>query len=102
MIDLLSSIPDVLAHAPVPLEQAPKPNELLPIKDCAEIAAQQGQAAGKQCAAAAPKPETLAATEVVAYVLADLALILVAARIVGGIFVRLRQPRVVGRSSPAS
>jgi Kef-type K+ transport system membrane component KefB len=34
--------------------------------------------------------------EVVAYVLVDLAIILAAARIVGGIFVRIGQPRVIG------
>ncbi|HYU58949.1 MAG TPA: cation:proton antiporter [Solirubrobacterales bacterium] len=45
---------------------------------------------------ASPPPEALAPTEVIAYVLADLAIILLAARIVGGIFVRIRQPRVVG------
>ena len=44
-----------------------------------------------------PKPpEALAGTEVIAYVLADLAIILIAARIVGGVFVKLKQPRVVG------
>ena len=41
-------------------------------------------------------PEALAGTEVIAYVLADLAIILIAARIVGGLFVRFKQPRVVG------
>lgn len=41
-------------------------------------------------------PEALAGSEVIAYVLADLAIILIAARIVGGLFVKLRQPRVVG------
>jgi Kef-type K+ transport system membrane component KefB len=41
-------------------------------------------------------PEVLAPPDVVAYVLADLAIILVAARLVGWIFVRLGQPRVVG------
>lgn len=43
-----------------------------------------------------PPPESLAPLEVIAYVLADLALILLAARLVGGLFVRLNQPRVVG------
>jgi Kef-type K+ transport system membrane component KefB len=43
-----------------------------------------------------PGPAPLAAPEVFAYVLGDLALILVAAWIVGGIFVKLNQPRVVG------
>lgn len=43
-----------------------------------------------------PPPESLPPSEVIAYVLADLAIILIAARIVGGIFVRLGQPRVVG------
>lgn len=41
-------------------------------------------------------PEVLAPPDVVAYALLDLVIILVAARIVGGIFVWLKQPRVVG------
>ena len=41
-------------------------------------------------------PEALAGAEVIAYVLADLAIILIAARIVGGVFAKLGQPRVVG------
>jgi Kef-type K+ transport system membrane component KefB len=41
-------------------------------------------------------PEVLAPTEVLAYVLADVAIILIAARIVGQIFVSLKQPRIVG------
>jgi Kef-type K+ transport system membrane component KefB len=41
-------------------------------------------------------PEALAPSETIAYVLADLAIILIAARIVGGLFVRFKQPRVVG------
>ena len=41
-------------------------------------------------------PEALSATEVIAYVLADLAIILLVARLVGGLFVKLKQPRVVG------
>jgi Kef-type K+ transport system membrane component KefB len=41
-------------------------------------------------------PQVLAPADVVAYVLAALAIILVAARLVGGLFVRLGQPRVVG------
>lgn len=43
-----------------------------------------------------PAPEVLAPQAVVAYVLADLVIILTAARLVGGLFVRLNQPRVVG------
>ena len=43
-----------------------------------------------------PKPEVIPPTETIAYVLGDLALILIAARIVGQIFVWLKQPRVVG------
>jgi Kef-type K+ transport system membrane component KefB len=46
--------------------------------------------------AAMPPPPVLPGPEVVGYVLADLALILVAAQLVGSLFVRLRQPRVVG------
>jgi Kef-type K+ transport system membrane component KefB len=38
----------------------------------------------------------LTETEVVAYVLLDLALIVAAARLVGWVFVKLRQPRVIG------
>ncbi|MEX2197136.1 MAG: cation:proton antiporter [Thermoleophilaceae bacterium] len=41
-------------------------------------------------------PEALPGGEVVAYVLAALAIILISARIVGGLFVRIGQPRVVG------
>ncbi|MGI8631693.1 MAG: cation:proton antiporter [Solirubrobacterales bacterium] len=41
-------------------------------------------------------PERLAAGEVVAYVLLDLTIILAAARLVGAVFVRFGQPRVVG------
>jgi Kef-type K+ transport system membrane component KefB len=41
-------------------------------------------------------PEVLAPIDVIAYVLADLAIILIAARIVGQIFVWLKQPRIVG------
>ncbi|HEX2032117.1 MAG TPA: cation:proton antiporter [Actinomycetota bacterium] len=43
-----------------------------------------------------PPAEFLPPADVVAYVLADLAIILAAARLVGGLFVRLGQPRVVG------
>ena len=49
-----------------------------------------------ECVAGTPKPESIAPTETIAYVLADLAIILIVARIVGGIFVKLKQPRVVG------
>ena len=38
----------------------------------------------------------LSETEVIAYVLVDLALIVAAARLVGWVFVRLQQPRIVG------
>ena len=41
-------------------------------------------------------PAELPRAEVVGFVLADLAIILIAARLVGGLFVRMRQPRVVG------
>lgn len=43
-----------------------------------------------------PPPEALAPAEVIAYVLAALAIILIAARLVGGLFVKLKQPRIVG------
>lgn len=41
-------------------------------------------------------PDVLTPTEVVAFVLLDLAIILLAARLVGELFVKLRQPRIVG------
>jgi Kef-type K+ transport system membrane component KefB len=41
-------------------------------------------------------PEVLAPVDVIAYVLVDLAIILIAARIVGQLFVALKQPRIVG------
>ncbi len=41
-------------------------------------------------------PESLAGSQVIAFVLADLAIILIAARIVGGLFARFKQPRIVG------
>ncbi len=43
-----------------------------------------------------PPPEVIAPADVVAYVLAGLAIILIAARIVGSIFERFNQPRIVG------
>jgi Kef-type K+ transport system membrane component KefB len=43
-----------------------------------------------------PPPQVLAPDEVVAYVLADIAIILVAARLVGTLFERIGQPRIVG------
>jgi Sodium/hydrogen exchanger family len=45
---------------------------------------------------AADVAHRLTETEVVAYVLVDLAVIVAAARIVGWVFVRLHQPRVIG------
>ncbi|MEK6328635.1 MAG: cation:proton antiporter [Actinomycetota bacterium] len=41
-------------------------------------------------------PEVLPPADVVAYVLADIAIILIAARIVGTLFEKIRQPRIVG------
>src|SRR4051794_11826670 len=89
-------MPTVLAHIAVPFDKwqaLPKAQQALtPISDCAK----QVGAAAKQCVQMAPKPESIAPSETIAYVLADLAIILIAARIVGGIFVKLKQPRVVG------
>jgi Kef-type K+ transport system membrane component KefB len=65
---------------------------LTPIADCAK----QVGAAAQECIAMAPKPESIAPTETIAYVLGALALILVIARIVGWVFVKIGQPRVVG------
>jgi Kef-type K+ transport system membrane component KefB len=42
------------------------------------------------------KPPSLPGDQVLAFVLLDIAIILVAARLVGALFVRLKQPRVVG------
>jgi Kef-type K+ transport system membrane component KefB len=93
---VIQLLPHVLAHDPIPFKKwqgLPKADQALtPIKDCA---AQVGDLA-KQCLAAAPKPESIAPTETIAYVLADLAIILIAARLVGWVFVKLKQPRVVG------
>src|SRR3954462_7012798 len=44
----------------------------------------------------APHPETLGSAQVIGYVIADLVIILVAARLVGAVAVRLGQPRVLG------
>jgi Kef-type K+ transport system membrane component KefB len=96
MLDLLPALPDLLAHDAIPFQEfmekgvGAAKDALEPIKDCP---AQPDPAA---CQAAAPKPESIPPTETIAYVLADLAIILIAARIVGGVFVRLGQPRVVG------
>ena len=74
MTDLLYRIPTFFAHSPKEMGPlAPRPMDF-----------------------DRPRPEAIAPTETIAYVLADLAIILVAARIVGAIFVRLKQPRVVG------
>jgi K+:H+ antiporter len=43
-----------------------------------------------------PHPESLGSAQVIGHVLADLVIILVAARLVGSVFVRLGQPRLVG------
>ena len=96
MLDLTAGIGDVLAHVPVPLDAwrdlAPDAQKLTPIADCAK----QTGAAAKECVAGAPKPEGIDPRETLAYVLGALALILIAARLVGELFVRLGQPRVVG------
>jgi len=75
------------AHVPNPAVQgadcpaAPEPDSLVPLPNCPQ---------------GSPKPETIPGPDVFAYILVDLAIILVVARIVGGVFVRLKQPRVVG------
>ena len=77
----------VLAHLPNPQVMGPDcpmkpvPGDLVPLPNCP---------------AGSPKPETIPPTDAFAYLLLDLAIILVAARIVGGIFVKIKQPRVVG------
>lgn len=77
----------VLAHLPDPKVMGadcpakPMPGDLVPLPNCP---------------AGSPKPETIPPTDAFAYLLLDLAIILVAARIVGGIFVKIKQPRVVG------
>jgi Kef-type K+ transport system membrane component KefB len=86
----------VLAHVPVPFEEwrdLPEAQRgLTPIVDCA----QQVGAAAQECLAMAPRPESIAPTETIAYVLGALALILIVARLVGWVFVKIGQPRVVG------
>jgi Kef-type K+ transport system membrane component KefB len=80
----------------VPFEQwqglSEADQKLTPIADCAK----QVGAAAQECVAAAAKPEAIPPTETLAYVLGALALILVVARIVGWVFVKIGQPRVVG------
>jgi Kef-type K+ transport system membrane component KefB len=61
--------------------EAPKPGDLVPLPNCP---------------AGSPKPETIPGPDVLAYILIDLAIILIAARLVGALFVRFKQPRVVG------
>ena len=89
-------LPGVLAHVAVPFEKWQGLSEgeraLTPIADCAK---QTGEAAA-QCVMMAPKPEAIPPPETLAYILGVLALILIVARIVGGLFVRFGQPRVVG------
>ena len=96
MLDVLAGLPGLVAHDAIPFEQVMQKGAaaaraaLEPIKDCAK------QADPTACQAAAPKPDSIPPTETIAYVLADLAIILIAARVVGAGFVRLGQPRVVG------
>ncbi len=96
MLGALNDITAVLAHIPVPFKDwgalDPAQQALTPIADCAK----QVGAAAKQCVMLAHKPEALAPSDVIAYLLADLAVIMIAARLVGGVFVRIGQPRVVG------
>ena len=96
MLALLQGLTDVLAHAPVPFEEwrslAPDERSLTPIADCAK----QSGAAAKECLSSAPKAESVPPSETIAYVLGALALILIAARLVGSAFAKLGQPRVVG------
>lgn len=93
MLDLIAGLQRfvldnvVLAHAPDTMVSgdacppAPEGGSLVPLPSCP---------------AGSPKPETIPPTEAFAYVLADIALILIAARLVGALFVRIKQPRVVG------
>jgi Kef-type K+ transport system membrane component KefB len=77
----------LLAHAPNPdvtggdCPDQPDPGDLVPLPGCPQ---------------GSPKPETIPPPDVLAYILIDLAIILIAARLVGGLFVRIKQPRVVG------
>lgn len=77
----------VLAHLPNPkltgagCPVKPMPGDLVPLPNCP---------------AGSAKPETIPPPDAFAYLLADIAIILIAARIVGAIFVRIKQPRVVG------
>ena len=77
---LFAHIPNLtLTGADCP--EAPKPGDLVPLPNCP---------------AGSPKPETIPGPDVLAYILIDLAIILIAARLVGALFVRFRQPRVAG------
>lgn len=77
----------LLGHAPTPdlvggdCPEAPQPGDLVPLPNCP---------------AGSPKPETIPGPDVLAYILIDLAIILIAARLVGALFVKIKQPRVVG------
>jgi Kef-type K+ transport system membrane component KefB len=77
----------LLAHVPNPALEgadcpaAPEAGSLVPLPNCVQ---------------GSPKPETIPGPDVFAYILVDLAIILVVARIVGGLFVKIKQPRVVG------
>jgi Kef-type K+ transport system membrane component KefB len=92
MSDLLAGLQNlvantVLAHAPNPMLTGdtcpvkPMPGDLVPLPNCP---------------AGSPKPETIPPPDAFAYLLTDLVIILIAARIVGGLFVKIKQPRVVG------
>ncbi len=77
----------LFAHAPTPdltgadCPDQPSSGDLVPLPGCPQ---------------GSPKPETIPGPDVLAYILIDLAIILIAARIVGALFVRMKQPRVVG------
>lgn len=77
----------LFAHAPnteimgADCPEAPQPGDLVPLPNCP---------------AGSPKPETIPGPDVLAYILLDLAIILIAARLVGALFVKIKQPRVVG------
>lgn len=92
MSDLLAGLQNLILTFPV----GHMPNGMLKGDACPMKAMPGDLAPLPNCPAGSPKPETIPPPDAFAYLLADLAIILVAARIVGGLFVKMRQPRVVG------
>jgi Kef-type K+ transport system membrane component KefB len=93
MIDLLAGLQRLVGDA---LLFAHAPNPMLKGDACPDKPAAGELVPLPNCPAGSPKPETIPPTDAFAYLLADLALILIAARMVGWLFTKINQPRVVG------